>query len=110
LALVGLIGAAGAADARLAVVTRAGRPWWQLTTTPTFGFVAGGAWVVVAVGQWFALATGDARTLRGGVPWHVVLAAVSTMLAAMYLMSSVRLRRRLRAAREQGRATESGGT
>jgi hypothetical protein len=110
LALVGLIGAAGAADAPTRCRDRAGRPWWQLTTTPTFGFVAGGAWVVVAVGQWFALATGDARTLRGGVPWHVVLAAVSTMLATMYLMSSVRLRRRLRAAREQGRATESGGT
>jgi hypothetical protein len=75
-------------------VTRAKRPWWQLTTTPTFGFVAGGAWVVVAGSQWFVLATGDARTLRGGVPWHVILAALSTMLAAVYLVSSIRLRRR----------------
>jgi hypothetical protein len=80
-------------------VTSSKRPWWQVTRTPKYGFILSALWAVMAVYQWMVVATGEAKTL-GGVPARAVLAALMTLLAAVYLVSTVRLRRRLRAARK----------
>ncbi len=78
-------------------MTQPKRPWWQITTTPKWGFMLGGLWLVLAAGQWWRLAS----DLRDG-SWtalRVILPVLSTLLATVYLVSAMRLRRRLRGAR-----------
>jgi hypothetical protein len=70
-----------------------------VTRTPKYGFIMSALWAVMAVYQWMVVVTGEAETI-GGVPARAVLAALTTLLAVVYLMSTVGLRRRLRAARK----------
>ncbi len=77
-------------------VTQAERPWWQLTTSPTFGFVQCGIWVVMAAYQWAALVTGETDDNPGRVPERAIFAVLCTSAAAAYLASAIRLRRRLK--------------
>jgi C4-dicarboxylate-specific signal transduction histidine kinase len=49
--------------------------------------------------QWMVVATGETATL-GWTPARAMFAALMTVLAAVYLLSTIRLRRRLRAARK----------
>jgi hypothetical protein len=80
-------------------VTSSKRPWWQATTTPKYGFIVSALWAVMAVYQWMVVATGETATL-GGTPARAIFAALMTVLAAVYLLCTIRLRRRLRAARK----------
>lgn len=89
--------------ATLTGVADAKQPWWQIGKTPTLGFLLGGIWTVQAVLGWGDVATGETGWL-GGMPMEVVLAISFTAGAAFALTSAVRLRRRLRAERDEPEA------
>jgi len=67
------------------------KPWWQMTRTPTFGFVLAGLWLVFALLRWTEVDKG--RTV------DLVVACVFTLLSAGYLASAVAMVRRERAQR-----------
>ena len=86
-------------------MTSSKRPWWQTTTTPKYGFVLGAFWTLLAAFEWITIATGGSSNSWGGVRARAVLAPLMTLLGAAYLVSAIRLRRRLRADRpDQSRA------
>ena len=78
-------------------MTSSKRPWWQTTTTPKYGFVLGAFWTLLAAFEWITIATGGASNSWGGV--RAVLAPLMTLVGVAYLVSAIRLRRRLRADR-----------
>lgn len=77
-------------------MTQPKRPWWQVTTTPTWGFILGGVWLVFAAGEWFRLAAD--RGAASPPTLTVILAVAGTLLATVYLVSAVWLRRKRRSA------------
>ena len=66
-------------------------PWWQTTRSPKQGFVLGGIWLVLALGQWVILALDDDPGLL-----RVALSVLMTLLGAGYVTTAELLRRRSR--------------
>ena len=67
------------------------RPWWQLTGRPKAGFVIAALLVVADIVVWLDLVF-DGRS--ADVPASILNSAVTVAIAAMYLRSSMLLRRR----------------
>jgi hypothetical protein len=76
-------------------VTQPKPPWWQAATTPKRGFILGGVWLAFAAGEWWRLAAD--RGTASPPTLTIILAVAGTLLATIYLVSAVRLRRKLRA-------------
>ncbi|QZN84193.1 hypothetical protein [Cellulomonas sp. C5510] len=75
---------------------RTKKPWWQMTRTPTSGFVLAGLWAAVALVRWLTWAPGER--------FELAAACVFTLGAAAYLASAAAMLRRERAARRTQRA------
>ena len=78
-------------------MTGSKKPWWQVTSTPKYGFALATLWAVMAAFEWVSASAGDGW---GGKAWRVILASLMTLLAAVYLVSTVSLHRKQRKERD----------
>jgi len=82
----------GAVRAKLRAVTQPKRSRWQITNSPKLGFFLGGLWAFIAAGHWWRLAS--ERGEDSSMTLTIILAVLTTLLAAAYLVSATRLRRK----------------
>jgi hypothetical protein len=80
----------------------AGKPWWQVTKTPRQGFLLGGMWTLLGLGQLLFGLSG------GGHVVSLVIGALWLVLAVGYLASAAALFRRERSRTASGTSGDHG--
>lgn len=64
-------------------------PWWQMTSSPKWGFLLGGGYLVVAAGAWVTAFTSEDLH-----PLKIMIALVMSLLGLAHLGSATAMRRR----------------